>query len=130
MTSVLRLGVYRERIEKYGAGGAGCRRQASQQQQEITESAFNESTRTTFPVESHPNNIPDTQENTVTQISSHPDEISKGLIPTSSTSPDNHNRLQHNIHEQRGNGGKGKNMLKQVFKSNSFYVIYNNIMKL
>ena len=123
MTSVLRLGVYRERIEKYGAGGAGCRRQASQQQQEITESAFNESTRTTFPVESHPNNIPDTQEKTVTQSSSHSNEISKG----GSTSPDNHNRLHHNIHEQRGNGGKGKNMLKQVFKSHSFYVIYNII---
>ena len=118
MTSVLRLGVYRERIEKYGAGGAACRRQASQHQQEITESAFNESTRTTFPVESHPNNIIDTQEKTFTQSSSNPDEISKGLIPSSSTSPDNHNsnRLQHNIHEQRGNAGKGNNMIKQVLK--------------
>ena len=110
MTSVLRLGVYRERIEKYGAGGAGCRRQASQHQQEITESAMNASTRTTFPVENHPNNIPDTQEKTVVQSTSHPDEVSKALIPTSSTSPDNHNRLQQNIHEPRGNGGKGKDM--------------------
>ena len=94
MTSVLRLGVYRERIEKYGAGGGGCRRQVSQPQQDVPGSQYTDVARTTFPV-SKTNNISDTQD--------------KELPPYSSNSPDNRicHRAQPAVVEENGKIGKG-----------------------
>ena len=112
MTSVLRLGVYRERIEKYGAGSGGCRRQVAQPQQETTSgSQFNEATRTTFPVDKANNNTNIQQNNDLS--SGLPRDEANKPNPSSSTSPNNHtsHRAQPAIVEQEGKSGKGNSVL-------------------
>jgi hypothetical protein len=112
MTSVLRLGVYRERIEKYGAGSGGCRRQVAQPQQDTTSgSPFNESTRTTFPVDKANNNT-NIQQNSDPSSGLLREEANK-INPSSSTTP-NHltsHRAQPAIVEQGGQLGKGNTFL-------------------
>ena len=112
MTSVLRLGVYRERIEKYGSGGGGCRRQVAQPQQDrTTGSQFNESTRTTFPVDKVNNNT-NIHQNNDSSSALHRDEANKNNIP-SSTVPNSHNshRAQPAIVEQGGKSGNINDVL-------------------
>ena len=105
MTSVLRLGVYRERIEKYGAGG--CRRQMAQPQQESTAPEYNGVARTTFPVEA-PNENSNSQESKNGEAMNVRDDTSR-LHPSSSTSPDNHSshRAQPAIVDQVVMSGRG-----------------------
>ena len=105
MTSVLRLGVYRERIEKYGAGG--YRRQMAQPQQASSASEFNGVARTTFPVDT-PNDNANAQESKIEEGMNNRDETSR-LHPSSSNSLDNHNshRAQPAIVEQIGKPGRG-----------------------
>ena len=109
MTSVLRLGVYRERIEKYGAGGGGgCRRQVPRPQQEATStSQFNEATRTTFPVDKANNNTNMQQNNDPS--SELPRAEANTINSSSSITPNNHtsHRAQPAIVEQGGKLGKG-----------------------
>ena len=105
MTSVLRLGVYRERIEKYGAGG--CRRQMAQPQQEPNASEFNGVARTTFPVEKSNDHTIHKDSNNDNAVDAH-DHASK-IHPSSSTSPENQgsHRAQPAIIEQIGKSGRG-----------------------
>ena len=106
MTSVLRLGVYRERIEKYGAGGSGCRRQGAQPQQQVTGSNYTETTRTTFPASKANNNsdIPDQK------ISGTVHDETYDAAPTLTSSPDGRttHRAQPAVCDQGGKPGKGK----------------------
>ena len=104
MTSVLRLGVYRERIEKYGAGG--CRRQMAQPQQELNGSEYNGVAKTTFPVE---------KSNSNTNANDARDEVSK-VNPLSPTSPENQgsHRAQPAIIEQIGKSGRGNKIIDSI----------------
>ena len=114
MTSVLRLGVYRERIEKYGAGG--CRRQMAQPQQEPNASEFNGVARTTFPVETSNNNANFQDSKNENGIVAR-DDTSK-THPSSSTSPENQgsHRAQPAIVEQIAKSGRGTTIYQSYLK--------------
>lgn len=116
MTSVLRLGVYRERIEKYGAGG--CRRQMPQPQQEPNASEFNGLARTTFPVEKSNNNANFQDSKKENGIVARDD--ASNTNPSSSTSPENQgsHRAQPAIVEQIAKSGRGTTIFQSYLKLN------------
>ena len=91
MTSVLRLGVYRERIEKYGAGGGGCKRQVAQPQQQVK--AINDL---------------DIEQN---EVSGAVHDEASQAAPSSSTSPDGRTsyRAQPAVIDQGNKSGRGNN---------------------
>ena len=109
MTSVLRLGVYRERIEKYGAGSNGSRRQTAQPQQQIPGCTNNATAKTQFPANNTRNQSDQIQNEagvcTSENGNDEPSEASAAL--SSPHDRPNSQRLRSCTPEMGGKPGKG-----------------------
>ena len=106
MTSVLRLGVYRERIEKYGAGSNGSRRQTAQPQQQTPGYTNNVVAKTQLPSNNTRNHSDQTQKEAGVCNSENGNDEPSAALSSPSDRP-NSQRLRSCTPEMGGKPGKG-----------------------